>query len=96
MRTTIKLDDDNRDTLLSIAQERGQKGFSAVVEEAIAFYLSERSKPIPLAEPPAPPPGRWQRIGEKIDRTAGDDAGLLALVRAIVRGGLSRVRLLRA
>ena len=41
MRTTIELSDALRARLLEIAATRGQKGFSAVVEEAITFYLEE-------------------------------------------------------
>lgn len=41
MRTTIELSDALRARLLEIAAARGQKGFSAVVEEAITFYLEE-------------------------------------------------------
>lgn len=41
MRTTIELSDALRARLLEIAAARGQKGFSAVVEEAIGFYLEE-------------------------------------------------------
>jgi predicted transcriptional regulator len=41
MRTTIELSDAHRARLLEIAATRGQKGFSAVIEEAVAFYLEE-------------------------------------------------------
>ena len=39
MRTTIELDDEQRAKLLEVAARRGQKGFSAVVREALAQYF---------------------------------------------------------
>jgi hypothetical protein len=96
MRTTIQLPDQSRDTLLSIAQGRGEKGVSRVVEEAVSFYLHERNKPVVLPPPATPPPGRWQRLGADLDQTIGEESGVLALVRALVRGGLRRLPILRA
>jgi hypothetical protein len=101
MRTTITLADDNRNTLYSLAQARGDKGLSRIVEEAVAFYLAERNKPAPVVvpavlEPPSPPLGPWQRLGAEIDRTTGADPGFLSLMRALVRNGLGRLRVLRA
>jgi hypothetical protein len=99
MRTTIQLAEPSRETLLSIAHERGEKSVSKVVEEAVAFYLRERNKPVvqpaPLP-PPAPPPGRWQRLGADIDQKIGADAGVLSLVRTLVKDGLRRLPILRA
>ena len=95
MRTTIRIADERRDTLLSLAQARGDKGVSRIVEEAVAFYLEERAKPVPVQEPP-PHPGRWQRIGAELDRQMGGEVGMLAMLRALVRGGLRRFPILRA
>lgn len=39
MRTTIEMNPEHRSALLSMASRRGQKGFSAVLEEAIDLYL---------------------------------------------------------
>jgi hypothetical protein len=39
MRTTIEIRDDQRAALLALAARRGEKGFSAIVGEAIAAYL---------------------------------------------------------
>lgn len=41
MRTTIELEPEHRSALLSIAAQRGQKGFSGVIKEAIDEYLSK-------------------------------------------------------
>ena len=39
MRTTIEMKDEHRAALLQLAARRGQKGFSAIVSEAIDAYL---------------------------------------------------------
>ena len=99
MRTTIQLAEPSRETLLSIAQERGEKSVSKVVEEAVAFYLRERNKPLaqPAPLPPPPPaPGRWQRLGADLDQRLSTEDGVVALVRTLVRDGLRRLPILRA
>jgi hypothetical protein len=98
MRTTIQLADECRESLLSIAQERGEKGVSRVVEEAVNFYLAERNKPV--VQPPSPPPallqGRFARIGAELDAEIGSKASLLSMIRALVRGGLRLIPMPRA
>lgn len=44
MRTTIELSDDRRAKLLQIAAERGEKGFSRIIEEALDHYFEERER----------------------------------------------------
>jgi predicted ATP-dependent protease len=41
MRTTVEIKDENRAKLLKLAAERGEKGFSAIVDEALERYFSE-------------------------------------------------------
>ena len=41
MRTTIELSDEQRGKLLALAAERGAKGFSELVREAVDLYLVE-------------------------------------------------------
>jgi hypothetical protein len=41
VRTTIELSDAQRARLLALAAERGEKGFSRLVQEAIDRYLGE-------------------------------------------------------
>lgn len=41
MRTTIELSDVHRARLLALAAERGEKGFSALVAEAVEQYLRQ-------------------------------------------------------
>jgi len=47
MRTTVEMKPEHRSALISVASRRGQKGFSAVLSEAIEHYLrgeEEREK----------------------------------------------------
>lgn len=41
MRTTIEIPDSYRARLLELAARRGEKGFSSLVREALARYLSD-------------------------------------------------------
>ena len=41
MRTTIELSDAHRARLLALAAERGEKGFSGLIGEALDRYLAE-------------------------------------------------------
>jgi len=41
VRTTIELRNDQRARLLELAAQRGEKGFSAVIREAVDHYLKE-------------------------------------------------------
>ncbi len=44
MRTTIEIRDEDRARLLEIAARRGEKGFSAIVAEALELYLSAEER----------------------------------------------------
>lgn len=44
MRTTVELSDEIRAKLLELAARRGERGFSALVEEAVARYLEEEDE----------------------------------------------------
>jgi hypothetical protein len=41
MRTTIELPDGQRAKLLELAAQRGEKGFSSIVQEALDRYFDE-------------------------------------------------------
>lgn len=43
MRTTIEMKPEHRARLLKLAANRGEKGFSTVVAEALEFYLEAQS-----------------------------------------------------
>ncbi len=44
MRTTIEIPDEQRARLLRLAAERGQKGFSGIVQDALERYLDEQER----------------------------------------------------
>jgi hypothetical protein len=47
MRTTVEMKPEHRSALLALAADRGEKGFSSVLAEAIEVYLDgerERAK----------------------------------------------------
>ena len=109
-RTTITLAPEKKETLLSIASERGERSVSRIVEEAISFYLAERNKPAPVIQPvkpeiitlkvpvpmPAPMLGPWQRLGAEIDRSTDGNPSIVALLRVLVKSRLQRLRFMRA
>jgi hypothetical protein len=39
MRTTVEIDDSQRAELLKLAAQRGEKGFSAILREALDLYI---------------------------------------------------------
>ncbi len=41
MRTTIEIDDAQRAELLKLAAQRGEKGFSSVIREALELYIRQ-------------------------------------------------------
>ncbi len=41
MRTTVEIDDSQRAELLKLAAQRGEKGFSRIVREALDVYLKQ-------------------------------------------------------
>jgi predicted transcriptional regulator len=51
MRTTIEIPDEFRAKLLEIAARRGQKGFSALITEALTTYLdNERQNEVAVRD----------------------------------------------
>jgi hypothetical protein len=44
MRTTIELSEEQRAELLRLAAQRGQKGFSALIQEALDGYLKQQAE----------------------------------------------------
>jgi Arc/MetJ family transcription regulator len=41
MRTTVEIDDAQRAELLRLAAQRGEKGFSSVIREALELYIRQ-------------------------------------------------------
>ncbi|HJS42801.1 MAG TPA: ribbon-helix-helix protein, CopG family [Gemmatimonadales bacterium] len=71
MRTTIELPDELRAKLLELAARRGEKGFSALVTEAVARYVADESR-------------RADRVREAVSTLGSlDDAAAAALEASI-------------
>jgi len=41
MRTTVEISDDQRAELLRLAAQRGEKGFSSLIREALDLYMHQ-------------------------------------------------------
>ncbi len=51
MRTTVEIDDAQRAELLKLAAQRGEKGFSSVIREALELYIRQhRAKKAVVAQ----------------------------------------------
>lgn len=50
MRTTLELDDELRARLVELAAERGEKGYSSLVNEALREYLDREEQREALLE----------------------------------------------
>ena len=44
MRTTVEIRDEHRARLLELAGRRREKGFSRLVDEAVALYLEQQER----------------------------------------------------
>lgn len=44
MRTTIEISDHQRSVLVALAAQRGLRGYSEIIEEAVDRYLAEQMK----------------------------------------------------
>lgn len=44
MRTTIEISDKHRSILLSLAAEKGLRGYSGIIKEALDYYFGHQSK----------------------------------------------------
>ena len=50
MRTTIELSEDQRSELLRLAAQKGMKGFSQLIQEAVEAYLNSQNSRSSLIE----------------------------------------------
>jgi hypothetical protein len=85
MRTRIELADDQRERLLQLAAERGEKGCTRIVQEAVALYLEQRDRPpqplVPTAE--LAPLTRAERARLLVEWLREEVVGALALAHAL-------------
>jgi hypothetical protein len=60
MRTTIDISEKNRGILLSLAAQRGLRGYSSIIEEALQFYIEHRLKNAPKRADILKMKGSWR------------------------------------
>ena len=44
MRTTIEISDNHRSILLSLAAQKGLRGYSNIIQEALDFYITHQTR----------------------------------------------------
>jgi hypothetical protein len=90
MRTRIEIDDGQREKLLALAAERGERGCGRVVQEAVTFYLEQKDRPPAMLhlEPQPPltievplPESRRERARLVIGWVLEEAVGLVSLAR---------------
>jgi hypothetical protein len=95
MRTRIEIDDGQREKLLQLAAERGERGCARLVQEAVTLYLEQRERPpAPVVlQMEAQPVLRADTRGERVRLVVGwlweEAAGLIGVARDL-RGRLRR------
>lgn len=66
MRTTIEISDMHRSTLLSLAAQKGLRGYSKLIEEAIDYYITNQTNFTGIKNNVLAMKGSWQKDSEKI------------------------------
>ena len=66
MRTTIEISDKHRSALLSIAAQKGLRGYSKIIEEAIDYYIANQSNSTGIKNNVLAMKGTWKKDSEQI------------------------------
>ncbi|MBN1906701.1 MAG: hypothetical protein JW927_16580 [Deltaproteobacteria bacterium] len=66
IRTTIEISDNHRSSLLSIAAQKGLRGYSKIIEDALEHYIKEQGKNIELKNNILAMKGSWRNEAEEI------------------------------
>ena len=66
MRTTIEISDKHRSALLSIAAQKGLRGYSKIIEDAIEHYINDREKLTGVKESVLAMKGGWGKEAAEI------------------------------
>jgi hypothetical protein len=93
MRTRIEIADDQREKLLQLAAERGERTCARLVQEAVTLYLDQKERP-PLvvleAQPVLRADTRAERLRLVLEWVCEEAVGLMTAARAF-RARLRRV-----
>jgi len=60
MRTTVEISDRQRSILLALAAQRGLRGYSQIVQEALDEYIAGQTKKSKIKEKVLDMKGSWQ------------------------------------
>ena len=60
MRTTIEISDEHRSFLLSFAAQKGLRGYSRIIEEAIEYYIEHHLKALEKKKDILKMKGSWK------------------------------------
>jgi len=61
MRTTIDISDKHRSILLSIAAQKGLRGYSQIIQEALDYYIEEHIQSADMKKDILKMKGSWKR-----------------------------------
>jgi hypothetical protein len=61
MRTTVEISDRQRGILLSLAAQRGLRGYSEIVQEALDQYIAGQTKELEINEKVLAMEGSWRQ-----------------------------------
>ena len=60
MRTTIDISDKHRSVLLSLAAQKGLRGYSGIIKEALDFYIAHHARASDLKKDVLKMKGSWR------------------------------------
>jgi hypothetical protein len=92
MRTRVDIDEGQREKLLALAAERGERGCGRIIQEAVASYLEQRERPPAVVARVEPQPivieaqaaSRAERVRLVLSWVLEEAIGLVALARSSV------------
>src|SRR5688500_7095044 len=87
MRTRIEIADDQREKLLRMAAERGERSCARLVQEAVSLYLDQKERPAmvrqlePQPRLPARADTRAERLRLVLEWVREEAVGLVTVAR---------------
>lgn len=66
MRTTVEISDKHRSALLSLAAQKGLRGYSKLIEEAIDCYIASQSNSTEIKNNILVMKGSWKKDSGQI------------------------------
>ena len=60
MRTSIEISDKHRSILLSLAAQKGLRGYSGIIQEALDYYIAHQTRTVDVKEKIMRMKGSWK------------------------------------